>query len=342
MRLNNEQLRLLNAKGILTINANPNPITSPNLNTPFASPLTYIQQEAVQVLTAPRQFEKLGGELEKNGSWGQDSVSIKTREYAGQVTAYTSGNSAVMGGQKSDVNYGNEVRGVYYYEKPWSVEDKEVASAGFFNENLLSQEAEAAMLAIAIERNAVMFLGKPEKGSKVPVNGLLTDPAFSGTITTVTAGASTDTEWSSKTPEEIFNDIVAMINELNIKSKGNSTEAFNAGKKYNLGVANSAYGNLHRTNQYGLSVFQKLKEAYGDGINLVNVPEMDGFASGDNVAVLTIDAIDNIKTIKGSYVELARTFQVDRIGSVTSQKIASGISGCIVQRPLLTYMVKGI
>ena len=132
MRLNNEQIRALNSKGILTVNANPMPITAPNLNTPFSTPLTYIQPNAVQILTAVRQFEKLGGELEKNGSWGQDSVSIKTREFAGQVTGYTSGNSAIMGGQASDVNYGNVVRGVYMYEKPWVAEDREVSSAGFF------------------------------------------------------------------------------------------------------------------------------------------------------------------------------------------------------------------
>ena len=89
-------------------------------------------------------------------------------------------------------------------------------------------------------------------------------------------------------------------------------------------------------------MFQKLKEAYGDKMNIVNVPEMDGFAGGDNVATMTIDGADNVKTLKGSYVELARAFQVDRLGSVTSQKIAAVISGAIVQRPILAYMVKGI
>ena len=96
----------------------------------------------------------------------------------------------------------------------------------FFNENLLAQKAEASMLAIAIERNAVNFLGKPECGSALPVLGFLTDPAFAGSITIVTANAGGNTEWSKKSPEDIFNDIVAMVNALNIKSKGNSTEGF--------------------------------------------------------------------------------------------------------------------
>lgn len=342
MRLNNEQLRLLDAKGILTFNGNPNPITSPNLNTPFASSLTYIQTEAIDILTAPRQFEKLGGELEKNGDWGQDSISIKIREYAGEVTPYSSGNSSAMGGQKSGVNFGNKLIGVYYYEKPWSVDDKLQASAGFFNENMLKSEAEASMLALAIERNAVNFLGKHESGSLTQVNGFLNSPDWDSTIPVVDAGAGGDTEWAEKTPEEIFNDFANTIALLNKKSKGKSTQSASAGKKYNIGIANSCFGYLHRTNKYGLSVFQKLKEVYGDSINLVNVPEMDGFAGGDNIMTITIDADDNVKTIKASYVELARTYPVDRIGSLTSQKIAAAISGAVLQRPVMAIRVKGI
>lgn len=341
-RLTNSEIQIYNEKGILTCNASP--ITTPNINAPLAGPLTYIQPEAIKILTAVRNFEKLGGKLEKNGSWGQDSLSIKTKEYVGKVQPYTAGNSATMGTTTSDVNLSYVPVGVYYYENSWSADDKEVSSAGFFNENLLSEKAEASMLAIAIERNAVNFLGKKEKGLKLPVYGIFTYylKENNNTINVVKSNSNSQTSWQNKTTEEIFNDIVDMINALNIKSKGNSVDAFNAGKKYNIGVANAVYGLLDKTNQYGLSVRAKLKEQYGDGINLVNVPELDGFASGDNCAWISIDGADNVETIKGSYVELARTFQIDRLGSVSSQKIASAISGGIVQRPMFAYMVKGI
>lgn len=341
-RLKNEEIRALNEKGILTCNASP--ITTPNINAPISGPLTYIQPEAVQVLTAVRQFEEMGGKLEKNGSWGQDSVTIKTREYIGGVSPYSFDTANSSGAEKSDVNYSYEVRGVYYYQDVWGVDDREVASAGMFNENLLSQKAEASTLAIAIERNAVCFLGKEQKGLKLPVLGVFTDylKANNNQIAVAKAGASTYTAWDKKTTEEIFNDIVDMINALNIKSKGNSTRAYNSGKKYIIGVANSVYGLMNKTNQYGLSVYAKIKEQYGDKVKVVNIPELDGFASGDNCAFISIDGEDGVETLKGSYVELMRAFQIDRKGSYTSQKLASAISGGIIQRPLFTYMIKGI
>lgn len=341
-KLTNSDIQLLDRRGILKNNSG-NSITTPNINSIFAGPLTFIQKEAIDVLTAPLLYDEFIGISEKNGSWGQDTVSIKIREYGGEVTSYVSGNSAITGGQRSSVNYNTIIRGVYEYEKSWVVDDKELNSAGFFNENLIVEETKATMKALAIARNRINFLGIPEKNnSNAPVYGILNDPELLPMIT-VPANKEGNTEWKDKTTEEIYNDIIFLINELQKQSKGLSLQSYNSGKVYRLGIANSVFGNLRKTNSYGLSALTKLKEEFADTLKLFAIPQMDNYDNNiDNIMMLIIDADDDIPTAKGSYMELARAYQIDRLGSTISQKIVSSISGNITQRPILIGRARGI
>lgn len=343
-KLTNAEFRALNSKGILTANADI-PVTASNINGLAAGPFTYIQKDAVEALVAPMMFEKFVGGMEKQGSWGDKVVTIKLAELIGRPQSYVAGDSSSTGGNESELSLNYVNRGVYYGESSWGIDDLEVATLGKMSEDGMARKAAACMLGIAIERNQVAFLGKTDKGLTTPVYGLLNDPAITqinSTIPTVAAGASTDTEWSTKTPDEIVNDIVNMVNELGIQSEGSSFEYFGAGKEYRLGVASSVYGQLDRTNSFGLSARAKLKENYGDKLKLFPIPQMNGYASGDNIMMMIIDATDNTQTAKGGFTELARAFQIDRKGSYTSQKIAFAISGCVVQRPTLVYTAKGI
>lgn len=70
---------------------------------------------------------------------------------------------------------------------------------------------------------------------------------------------------------------------------------------------------------------------------------MDSYDNNiDNIMMILLDADDSIPTAKGSYMELARVYQIDKLGSATSQKIVSSISGNITQRPILVCRAKGI
>lgn len=323
------------AKKIISVSNSAPLVTGGNINAPLGA-LVYVRPKAIEVLTAPQVADKIA-KAEQNGKWGDKVVSIKLKEYAGSV--------APDDGLKSDTynastNYATMARGVFNYTTAWRSTELEEITVGAMQEDHRANQLEASMRTLAIHRNKFFFDGV-STNVDAPVEGLL-NASNLGAYTTVQAGVGGDTEWNSKTPDEIVNDIVDALSALNAKSAGLSDEGLEGGKgKVVIAVASDSIRALDRTNNFGLTARKLLKEMYGDKVEFVSVPQMNKADSSSDV-MYAIYTEKEIPTLINSYVEMARVYPLNVEDSQVSQKLSAGTSGCIVQFPMFVVRFNGI
>lgn len=341
---NADFLKAMVAKGIIgyemrTSNAAPGTmVTTPNVNAPLGA-LNYIRTDGIEALVAP-QVSDMIAKPQKNGTWGDETITFKIKEYTGTVSP---DDGHVSDGLQVKTNYENLIRGVYYYTTGWYSNDRQEATAGAFAENYRADQAKAAMRTLAVNRNLFFFNGVETQPSAIPVQGLLNAEGLTA-FKAVAAGAgdTNPTYWASKTPEEIVNDIVAAKQALNNQSYGLADAGLSAGRgKLILAVATGAFGYLDRTNVYGLTARKLLDEMYGDKLVIIPVPQFNSADSSSDVFYLIYDD-GTTPTIINSYVEMARAYPIFVKDSTTSQKISAATSGCIVQYPLFVVRYNAI
>lgn len=328
-------------KGIIGVeskvsNAAANWVSTPNINAPFGA-LAYIRPQAIEVLTAPRVADRLAAPS-KNGNWGDEIVNIKIKEYTGSVSPDDGTSADVL---RSQANYSNQVRGVYYYSTWWYSTDRAEATAGAFAENYRADQAEAAMRTMAIARNNYFFSGIETAAGAAPINGLLNDTAL-GAYEAVAEGSAGSTAWVSKEPEEIANDITTAYVKLNAQTNGLVGEGIASGRgKLVLAVAATSEGQLNRVNGFGKSAMSMLKETYGDRLEVVSVPQFSNADSNSDVFYLMYEEA-GFETMLNSYVEMTRAYPIFVEDSTTRQKLSAATSGAVVAYPAFVVRYNGI
>ncbi len=336
---NRDFFNAMKAKGIIgVVNAAAAPyITTPNINLPLGA-LNYIRPSAIEVLTAPRVADKLAAP-QKNGTWGNQAVTIKLKEFTGKSSP---DDGLTSDGLQVKTNYEAKMRGVYYYTTGWLATDLEETTVGAMAENYRADQAEAAMRTIAIDRNRYFFSGVKLANNPAGLYGLLNEPTLGAYITVANNGAaSPSTYWSAKTPEQIANDVVAAVNQLYVQSNGIVEDELRNGRII-LAVATGSLGNLDRTNNYGKSARGMLKETYSDRLEIVAVPQFNNADSSSDVFYVIFDMGGSTPTLLNSYVEMAKAYPIFQKDSVVSQKISAATSGCIVQYPWAVVRYNGI
>lgn len=328
--------RSMMARGIIGVQNAAPAITTPNINV-IAGALQYIRPKAIEILTAPRVADKLA-RAEKFGKWGDRAVVIKQKEFAGQTSP---DDGLTSDGLQAKTNYTYITRGVYYYATGWLATDLEEATVDGIQENARADKAAAAMQTLAIDRNKFFFNGVAESGSDAKIYGFLNDPALSAYKTVAQNVAGTSTYWANKTPEEIYNDVVAAIKELYVQSNGIVEDQL-ANGKIKLAVATGSLGNLDRANSFGLTARAKLKETYGDKLEIVAVPQLNSADSSSDCFYALFDMEGADSTLLNGYVEMARAYPLFTKDSVVSQKISAATAGCIVQYPWAIVRYNGI
>lgn len=317
-------------------NAYPANITTPNIQAVLGA-LNYIRPTAIEVLTAPMVAEKIA-EPQQNGRWGDRAVTIKTKEYLGTTSPDDGGEAD---GLNSDVNYGFEGRGVYYYMTSWRATDLEEATVDLgARENLRADKAEAAMRNLALDRNRFAFSGVTLKGSNVPVQGFLNANGLPD-YQVVSTGASGETEFATKTPEEMYNDIVAAYTALNAQTDGIVADMLASGRgKLKLCIAANVVPAFTKANTYGVSAQDLLEKNYAN-VEVIAVPQFNAAQAGSNVFYLVYDEGGKSATFINSYIEMARAYPIFVKDSVVSQKISAATSGVVLQYPMFVVRYAG-
>lgn len=345
-QLTSEDLREVSSKRFIAANAAGDPaqlITQPNIHALPMGALTYLTPRAVDILVQPMTFDEFIGASRniKQGVFGQDTITIRFNEHTGVPQPYVEGNINSPGYNLANVNYSGISVGVAYRELGWNADFKELAGGDLQNFDVIADKTAAVLNALALDRNNINFMGLDDTRGGLPVYGILNFPGLNDYVT-VPTGAAGSTKWEDKTSEEIYNDIVFMINTLGRQTDGLSFLGFNRRNEYRIGVSMQVYGYLSKTNSYGLLVLDKIREAFDGRVRIIGIPQMDGYADGDNMAMILVDYGDGTPTAYSSYIELARFFPITQVGHAMSQVIVSALTGCIVNRPMMVARFKGL
>lgn len=333
---NADLMRFVKAKHIIGVDNAAPFVTAPNINV-VAGALQYIRPKAIETLTAPRVSDKIA-RAEKFGKWGDRVVVIKQKEYTGKTSA---DDGLTSDGLQVKTNYTYVSRGVYYYTTGWLSTDLQEATTDGIQENYRADQAEAAMRTLAIDRNKFFFNGVSVAGSAAPIYGFLNEPSL-GAYTSVAAnGTGNSTYWSTKTPEDIYNDVVAAINQLYVQSNGIVEDEL-ANGKIKIAIAAGSLGQLDRTNSYGVTARRLLKETYGDKVVFEAVPQLNSADSNSDCMYVIFDMEGEDSTLLNGYVEMARAYPLFTKDSVVSQKISGATAGAIVQYPWAIARFNGL
>lgn len=310
--------------------AAPSTITSPSASTPVQF-LQHWLPEAIKVVTKARVADRLLGR-EIAGSWAQEEIVATVIEHIGQARPYgdkTNDNLA-------EFNTNFERRTIVRFEEDVEVGilEEERASAMRLSAGAEKRIASAESLAIAM--NDVAFNGFNQGLART--YGILNDPNLPNYVTVAT-GADSDTVWSSKTFNEICNDIKAAFAALRVQSGSNFDPYADESV---LGVADAAVDMLSTMNAYGnKSVMEWLKETY-PRCRVESVPQFSSANGGANVFYLFAERIGERKVLNQYVQDTLRLIGIEKKSKGFIESYSNATAGVLLAQPIGIVRYTGI
>lgn len=304
------------------------------------SPLRYNQTVLpgiVRVLTTPRKIDELLG-VDTVGEWHDQEVIIKMMESLGLAQPYTDLANIPL----ANYNPGYDSRTVVRFEAGLRVGPLEEARTGAADINARDEKRLAALLSLDISRNEVGFYGFNNGLNRT--FGILNDPGLPPFVT-VPAGESGDTEWSTKTFQEVIADIRLILELIRTRSGDNADPN---STPITLGLPTSAMGALGIVTDFGQSVQSYLGETYRN-VRIVSVPQFEDANGGESVAMAWADSApegdastDNGRTWMQIVPERGRMLGSEQGAKHYVEDHTNATAGVILKRPVLVAAISGI
>lgn len=300
----------------------------------ITNPIQFFQYwipNAVEYITSARKIDDIVGRTIA-GSFEDEEIVLTLIENTGTAEPYTDTTNIPF----ASWNQNFETRSIVRFEQGVQVGYLEAARASRMRIDDHNRKTEGAARALAIELNRIGFFGYADGTNKT--YGLLNDPFLPAYIT-VAEGEKAETTWSSKTFEEITQDIITAMGKLTVQLAGN----FSPDKdSCVMTVALSAYQELQKMNALGTkSVLEWLKETYR-GLRLEVAPEFDGANGGSNVFYIIVDRVGSAKVVDQYVQEVLRLVGMEKRAKVTIEDFASATAGVFVQQPIGIVRYSGI
>lgn len=292
---------------------------------------TWYSPEVVEILQAPTNSTEIFAE-EKRGDWKDTVTMFPVAEYVGKTTPYTDFGRGVT----SEANLEFAQRDTYKFQTFIQCGDLEQELTAGAKINLLSEKQNAAARAIALDSNAFNLYGV----AGMNIVGLLNDPALPAAIdpASVSDGSSgTTTGWANKTAVQIYNDVLAMFNQ--VSKLANGYVKFNT--PMILAVPPSVQGDLAKVTDLGVAPNMEALTKYFPNLKIVVLPQLedeDGVAS----AMLIVPEIAGQKTGCFGFLEKLRASRVVLEHTSMSQKWSSSTTGALIFRPFAVATMTGI
>lgn len=320
------------------------PDTPDSVSVPLGA-LNYIDPEIVEIIKAPMASDLIGYSTVR-GVWGTKTIQIQTKEPRGKTVPYV----GKPIGSTSGVNYTADIiRGVYYHQDSWSLNDLDISEAALARRPILPDSQAASIFTIKKTNDEIFFKGvdlTSNGGAKV--EGLLNATGLSA-YKNVTGGT-----WAAAvaagTPEVILEQIAVAFADINTASNGHAANELygdtglgpNVGK-LKLIVDPTNQGLLMQPiNEYGLTVMDRLKKVYNNRIEVISSVFMAGANNGASAFYLIYESPFGARTVLKPYVEEVRLYPIVNLHATQEQLIASAVSGAIVQRPYFVARYTGI
>jgi hypothetical protein len=291
---------------------------------------------AVRAVTGARKIDKLVGRSIA-GNWHDEDIIRTMVELSGRPRPY--GDYAQ--GPLTGFNIEFERRSVVRLEQDMEVLILEEERSAAVRQNSGELKRAAVGQALAVELNRIGFYGYHDGDCRT--YGFLNDPSLPNYVT-VPVGAGGDTEWSTKTYQEIVEDLLQAASALRSQSKDVIDPEENA---CTLALSTSAREYLNVVNEHGMSVKQWLTANYPKW-RIESAPELDGANGGANVFYLFADEIPgggeggSQKTVE-QYVQAAlRLLGVEKRAKGSYEAYSAATAGIMWQALFAVVRYTGI
>ena len=303
--------------------------TTPSVMTPIQF-LQYFAPEAIEVVTAKRTIDELIGR-DIVASWEDSEVVSTVVEHTGSARPYGDTTTTVL----SNINLNFEPRSVVRFEEGFEVNLLEEARASKVKINVAAEKRNALSESMAIELNNVGFNGY--NGGNNRTYGFLNDPNLPA-YTTVATGASTSTNWSSKTFLEICADIRTAVQALRTRSGNNLNPQAD---EMTMAISSNVYEYLSTTSTYGNSVMDWIKTNYPK-MRIIPAIELDEANGGANVFYIFADRIKGKKVFAQNVVQTLRLLGVARREKGYTEAYTNATAGVMLRYPIGVVRYTGI
>lgn len=301
-------------------------ITQANAGVP-AELLAFIDPKVVEIMTAKRSARALAGETKK-GDWTTPYNKWRVDEYVGTSNPY----SDFAQGSTSDVNTNWATREQYLFQTTIQYGDYETAVSAVAKVDLASRKQKAAATILDIDYNKFALLGVEGK----QIYGLLNDPNLPDAIVANSTGKDDSTKWKDKTTVQVYNDILALFNELAQQSGG--LIDYNSPLILALSPEQSVF--LGSATDFNVSVTDMLKKNFAN-LQIVTVPELASMTAGQTVMLFATE-VNGSSTAEIAFSIKVQAHRVVPQLSSLEQKWSSSTYGSIVYMPFAFASMTGV
>lgn len=279
----------------------------------------YVDRRVIDIQLAPMAAEKILPVVKK-GDWTTQYAVFITAEPVGQVATYSDWSANGM--SNANVNFPSRQNYIYQTWTEWG--ERQLAIMGEAGIDWAARLEVASSTVMAKFQNSSFLLGV----AGIPNYGLMNDP-------TLPAPVAATVNWATAEPEDIANDVVAMVGRLIAQSGGLITGQ----ERLVMALAPSALNDVNRTNSFGLSAGAKIRQTY-PLIEFVAVPEFDS-ATG-RLVQLWAPEVNGQPTGEVAYSEKYRSHRIEMYSTTMRQKHSAGTYGSVIYLPWAVSSIIGV
>lgn len=307
-------------------------LTASNAGVPVAL-TTFVDPVIIDILTAPLNAREIATER-KMGDWTTTYAQFQTVEKTGFTQPYDD----YADNGVSDVNANYPVRQNYVFETIIRYGDREVEVAGKAKLDLISRKQQSAANTLDMAMNDFYFNGV----SGLANYGILNEPSLPTALTPANVGTSQApiTRWADKDANQIYADILAMINDMTTRSKG----IVRPTSKLKLVVSPSINVQLMKTPTQMLTTVISTIKAAIPNLEVVIAPQMSTQAG--ELVQLWADVVssngNSNKVMELAFSEKMRAGRVVPELSHFAQKFTAGTFGAVIYQPYAVSQMLGV
>lgn len=296
-------------------------------------PLQFLQHflaKPVKIVTRALKADEVIGRTIA-GTWADAQVVQPIIELKGQARDYGDQTNIPL----SSYNFVFEARDIVRFEEGAEVGKLEQERAAKMRLNAFDIKRSAAAGALAISMNRVAFYGYNDGSGRT--YGLLNDPGLPEYVSVAT-GASGDTLWSKKTGVEIYNDILAAMNALMVRS-GYHFDPYTSSAT--LAVAGNVSTLLSKITDLGISIRETIAKTFPK-LRIVPVPEFEDADGGENVFYVIADEIGEDKVADQFIQDTLRMLGMEMRAKSVLEDYANATAGTMFMQPIGVVCYTGI
>lgn len=287
--------------------------------------------EIIRQVTQEFAYKKIADDYQQGG-FETNSINFPTLAHSGEVADY--GDNVNDG--ETNLNYNVETIDVIRVQVPVSYGDLEVATFGAAKVDAIAEKREAGAIAMAQKANDIFFNGVAGKR----IYGMLNHPNLSPAIA-LPVGASASAKWSTKTPEEINNDILIMFNDIVVRASNNLTIG-DVTQEMILALTPEDMTYLLRRNSFGRTPLEYINSSF-PGLRIEPAIQYRvGNGSAGNKAQLIINKIANQKVVRNAFTYQLMAHRLVAMMSSYNQKFSAGFAGCALTVPIGVSTATGV